>query len=130
MVIKSYPQGKNGPSDQYQCSRNARFSGADSAVQDRLENVEAREDLSQKLDEVFDLELLEEACCRVRLRVKPNTWEAFRLMHFDGLSGAAVADALNMKVAAVFVACSRVQKMLQEEIERLEHPPRSEKARA
>jgi RNA polymerase sigma-70 factor (ECF subfamily) len=100
----------------------------DSAIQDRLESVEAREELVKKLDEAFDLELLEEASARVRLRVKPATWEAFRLMHSEGLSGAAVAERLGMKVATVFVACSKVQKMLHEELQRLEHAAQDGKA--
>jgi len=37
-------------------------------------------------------------------------------------SGADVAAALGMKVATVFVARSKVQKMLQEEIRKLEEP--------
>ena len=47
--------------------------------------LEAREDLAQKLEEAFDLELLEAAKVRVRLRVAPHTWEAFRLMALEGL---------------------------------------------
>jgi RNA polymerase sigma factor (sigma-70 family) len=100
-------------------SRAVAGSG-DSAVQSQLETVAAREELVHRLDEAFDLELLEEASARVRLRVKPPTWEAYRLMHHEGLSGAAVAQRLEMKVATVFVACSKVQKMLRDELQRLE----------
>jgi RNA polymerase sigma-70 factor (ECF subfamily) len=39
-----------------------------------------------------------------------------------GESGAEAAQALGMKVATVFVARSKVQKMLQEEIRKLEEP--------
>ena len=46
---------------------------------DWLESLEARDDLIERLDEQFDRELLEEAMVRVRLRVEPHTWEAFRL---------------------------------------------------
>src|SRR5207248_10621904 len=89
------------------CRKRARAiaGSGDSAIQAQLEMTEAREELVEKLDEVFDLELLEKASCRVRLRVKPATWEAFRLKHFEGLSGAAVAERLKMKVATVYVAC-------------------------
>ena len=52
--------------------------------------------------------------------MQPHTWEAFRLTTQEGLSGAEVATRLGMQVATVFVAKSKVQKMLQEEIGKLE----------
>jgi RNA polymerase sigma-70 factor (ECF subfamily) len=85
-----------------------------------LQAVEARDDLLQRLDEEFDRELLEEAAARVRLRVEPHTWDAFRLLALEGKSGAEASAALGMKVATVFVARSKVQKMLREELTRLE----------
>jgi RNA polymerase sigma-70 factor (ECF subfamily) len=92
----------------------------DSNVGHMLLSVEAREDLARHLEEQFDRELLEEASARVRLRVAPQTWEAFRLTALDGLSGAEAAARIPMQVAQVFVAKRRVQKMLREEIARLE----------
>jgi RNA polymerase sigma factor (sigma-70 family) len=92
-----------------------------------LETVAARADLLRRLEETFDLELLEEAMARVRLRVEPRTWEAFRLLAVEDLSGAEVAARLGMRVATVFVAKSKVQRLLQEETARLEGPePREE----
>src|SRR5262245_36002423 len=63
-----------------------------------LETVEAGDDLAQHLNEQFDQELLTAAQARVRERVEPHTWEAFRLTAQDGLSGADVAGRLGMKV--------------------------------
>jgi RNA polymerase sigma-70 factor (ECF subfamily) len=94
----------------------------DSTVLRLLEAVEAREELVKHLEEAFDLELLEEASARVRLRVAAHTWDAFRLTALEGLSGAEAAARLGMKVANVFVAKSEVQRMLQEEIRKLEGP--------
>jgi len=85
-----------------------------------LENVEARADLAQTIEAGFDQELLDEAKVRVRQRVDQRTWEAFQLTALEQERGSAVADRLGMTVAAVFKAKSRVQKMLQEEIRRLE----------
>jgi len=85
-----------------------------------LDSLEARDDLLGRLDEQFDRELLELACVRVRLRVEPHTWEAFRLTAIERMTGSAVADKLGIKVATVFKAKSKVQKMLREEIGRLE----------
>jgi RNA polymerase sigma-70 factor (ECF subfamily) len=87
-----------------------------------LETVEAGEELVEHLNKQFDQELLTEAQCRVRARVEPHTWDAFRLTALEGLSGADAATQLGMKVATVFKAKSKVQKMLQEEIARLEQP--------
>ena len=92
----------------------------DSVVDRLLQTVAARDDLVAKLEEEFDRELLEQAILRVRLRVEPHTWDAFRLVALEGHSGAEAAARLGMKVAAVFVAKGRVQKMLREEIDLLE----------
>ena len=99
--------------------RAAQGSG-DSLVFDMLNSIEARTDLLQRLEEEFDRELLDVAMTRVRLRVAPQTWEAFRLTAVEGLSGAEAAERIPMQVAQVFVARRRVQNMLQEEVKRLE----------
>jgi RNA polymerase sigma-70 factor (ECF subfamily) len=100
--------------------RHPRPAGGDGPVQEKLLSVEAREDLAQKLEKAFDLELLEAAKVRVRLRVAPHTWEAFRLLALEGRPVAEVAARVQLQVAMVYVARSKVQKMLQEEIGKLE----------
>jgi RNA polymerase sigma factor (sigma-70 family) len=100
--------------------RPARRAAGVSQVQELTLTLEAREDLARKLEEAFDLELLEAAKVRVRLRVAPHTWEAFRLMALEGLPVAEVAARVHLQVAMVYVAKSKVQKMLQEEIGKLE----------
>jgi len=99
---------------------HAQRAAGDSQVQELMLTMEAREDLAQKLEEAFDLELLEAAKVRVRLRVAPHTWEAFRLMALEGLPVAEVAARVRLQVAMVYVAKSKVQKMLKEEIAKLE----------
>lgn len=94
--------------------------GGDSAVPDVMLALEARDDLAQKLEKAFDLELLETAKKRVQLRVAPHTWEAFRLVALEGVPVAEVAARTKLQVAMVYVAKGKVQKMLQEEIEKLE----------
>lgn len=89
---------------------------ADAHSSDRLESVAARDDMVQQLDEEFDRELLEEAMARVRLRVAPHTWEAFRLTALEGLPGADVGPRVGMQTAMVFAARSKVQRMLRQEI--------------
>ena len=94
--------------------------GSSQEVLQALEQVEARDDLTRRLDEEFTHALLEEASAAVRLRVQPHTWEAFRLTAVEGKTGAETATLLGMQVATVFVARSKVQKMLQDEVRKLE----------
>ena len=104
----------------FEDSRRPRPAAGDSQFEELMRTLEAREDLAQKLEQAFDLELLEAAKVRVRLRVAPHTWEAFRLMALEGLPVAEVAARVRLQVAMVYVAKSKVQKMLQEEIGKLE----------
>ena len=107
-------------SDFLEARGRAGLGSGDSNVADQLNTVEARDDLVRELEDEFDRELLQEAMSRVRLRVAPQTWEAFRLTALEGLSGAEAAQQVPMQVAQVFVAKRRVQKMLKEEIAKLE----------
>jgi RNA polymerase sigma-70 factor (ECF subfamily) len=104
----------------YWSARKAVVAAGGSQALEALHTVEAREDLVQRLGEEFDRELLEEAMARVRVRVAPRTWEAFDRTAMQGQSGAEAARALDMKVATVFVAKSKVQKMIQEEMRKLD----------
>jgi RNA polymerase sigma-70 factor (ECF subfamily) len=95
----------------------------DSGVESILDSVEARADLVASLEEAFDLEILEEATTRVRLRVSPHVWQAFHLLTAEGLSGAETAERLGIPVATAFKFKSRVQKLLREVVQSLEETP-------
>jgi RNA polymerase sigma-70 factor (ECF subfamily) len=105
--------------DYWDSRKRAVASGGTQAVE-MLNTVEARKSLMERLDDEFDRELLEEATVRVRQRVTPRTWRAFEMMAVEGQSGADTAKALGMKVATVFVAKSKIQKLLQAERKKLE----------
>jgi RNA polymerase sigma factor (sigma-70 family) len=92
----------------------------DTDAWNELLTVEAREDLLQKISEEFDLERLEQAMTRVRGRVQPATWDAFRLTAIEGVPATEVAQRLGKALASVYVARSTVKKMLREEVEELE----------
>jgi RNA polymerase sigma factor (sigma-70 family) len=109
-------------SDFLQSRQKPGLGSGDSLVGQVLLNAEAREDLLQHLEQEFDREILEEAMLRVRLRVAPQTWQAFWLTAYESLSGAEAAARIPMQVAQVYVAKRRVQKMLQEEVAKLEGP--------
>jgi RNA polymerase sigma-70 factor (ECF subfamily) len=106
--------------------RRRTVGGADVGNPDSAEliqSVEARDDLARRLEQEFDLELLSEAECRVRKRVAPSTWEAYRLTTAEGLSGAEAAGRLGVRVTAVFVSKSNVLKQLRDEVRVLDGGP-------
>lgn len=85
-----------------------------------MQSVKARQDLTDRLAEEYDLELTELAQLRVRLSVKPRTWQAYWMTAMEGRTGAETAQTLGMKVCHVYVAKSEVLRALRTEIERLE----------
>jgi RNA polymerase sigma factor (sigma-70 family) len=93
--------------------------GDGSQVLHRLESIEARDDLVKRLEDEFDHEIMAEAMARVQERVEPRTWEAFRLMSLEGLSGSEAAARIPMKEAMVFIARGRVLKLLRDEVQKL-----------
>jgi RNA polymerase sigma factor (sigma-70 family) len=97
----------------------ASAGSGDTGILELLHTVPARDDLVTTLDDEFARDLLDEAMARVQSRVQPHTWEAFRLQAILQLSGNETAARLGIKVATAFVARSKVQKMLQEEVQRL-----------
>jgi RNA polymerase sigma-70 factor (ECF subfamily) len=101
-------------------SISSRLRGADARLVERLESLEAQADLKRRFEESFDRELMEMAIHRVRSRVASSTWEAFRLTALEGLSGAEASKRLSATVASVFVSKHRVQKLLKEEVTKLQ----------
>ena len=84
-----------------------------------LEIVEARADLERRIEEILDRELLDLAISRVRERVAPATWDAFR-QTVRRMHRAQASRLLDMPVASVFVAKHSVHKNLKDEIQNLE----------
>jgi RNA polymerase sigma factor (sigma-70 family) len=103
-------------------SKRAGIGSGDSRMGEFFENLHAGDDLVQKLEEEFRRELMDEAIARVRPRVAARTWDAFRLTALEGVSGAAVAARLEMKVAHVYVAKNEVKERIRAEIRKLERP--------
>jgi hypothetical protein len=68
------------------------------------------------MENAFNRELLALAMRRIEKRVKPTTWQAFRLTAVENRPGAEVAAELGTAIALVFVARHRVHKMLEEEV--------------
>jgi RNA polymerase sigma-70 factor (ECF subfamily) len=99
--------------------RRAGWASGDPYMQRLFEEQEDRSGLAEALDQGFLAELFEEAQSRVQLRVSRDTWQAFQLLALEAWSGTDVAAKLHMKVATVYTAKNRVQKLLQEEIRKL-----------
>jgi len=104
----------------YVDKRRAIGSGGNREVELLLDSQQAPDDLNDFLQAEHQHSLLEEAMARVQARVEARTWEAFRLQALEQESAAAVSGKLAMPLAAVFMAKSRVQAMLRQEVRRLE----------
>jgi RNA polymerase sigma-70 factor (ECF subfamily) len=100
--------------------RRSRFGDGDGSVFELLADLQAGDDLVERLDEEFRQEVLDGAMERVRWRVSERTWDAFRLTALEGLSGSATARRLEMKIARVYRAKSQVKEMIREEVRELE----------
>jgi RNA polymerase sigma factor (sigma-70 family) len=103
-------------------SKRGGTGSGDSRMEEFFENLQAGEELVYQLDEEFQRELMDQAMAVVRPRVAARTWEAFRLTALEGVSAAATAAQLEIKVAHVYVAKSEVKKMIADEIRKLEGP--------
>jgi RNA polymerase sigma-70 factor (ECF subfamily) len=103
--------------------RRRAAGGGESAKDDPLLSLAARDDLAAWMEGAYEQELLDEALVRVRPRVQANTWEAFRLTTYEGLSGAETAARLGMAVTSVYKAKSNIQKLLEAEVRYLEGVP-------
>lgn len=100
--------------------RKGERGSGDSAVVRLLDNVQARECLAQQVEAAYDQELLDEALRRVQAQVADQHWQVFRRTALEGLSGAAAGQQLGLSAATVYMIKSRVQKLVREEVERLE----------
>ena len=106
--------------DYLNSQRNATSGSGADAVAKLLNSIEARDDFLRNVEEECDRNVLDDAMAVVRQRVEPHTWKAFVGMAIDDKSGPELAKELGMKAGTVYVAKSRVQKMLHDEIQRLD----------
>lgn len=93
----------------------------DSAAQDRLESLPARESVTEDPD--WDIEyqrrVSAKAMERVRHEFHAKTWQAFWGTAVEGRAAAEVAIELTMSPGAVYVAKSRVLARLRDEVRQL-----------
>ncbi|MFT5523183.1 MAG: RNA polymerase sigma factor (sigma-70 family) [Pirellulaceae bacterium] len=85
-----------------------------------IQDPDAVSQLAEEMESEHQAELLEEAHRQVAVRVKPHNWQAYYLTAVERLSAAEAAEKLGLQVAEIYVAKSRVIKMLRTEVKRLE----------
>lgn len=98
----------------------SRDAAGGSAILQQLNEVQAPQSLVERLEEVFDLELLEEAMSRVSTRVNRQRWLAWKLTAQDGMPASEVAVRLEIPIATVYSSRFQVQEYIRQEILYLE----------
>ncbi|MEZ6061738.1 MAG: RNA polymerase sigma factor [Planctomycetaceae bacterium] len=111
---------QNALADFWRDRRSDPTAGHRDGMRQALDTAEARNDLSARLNDAFDIELFEEAAIRVQRRVTEDRFAAWRLTAVDQVTGKEAATRLNMPVASVYTAKNQVRKLIQEEIQVLE----------
>ena len=86
----------------------------------RLEDLADDATESALWDQDHERRLFAWAAEQVRLEVQPATWQAFWRTAVEGQSGKDVADELEMSIAAVYLAKSRVMARLKELVKELD----------
>lgn len=93
----------------------------DSGVQDRLEEQpDSADGPDAAWEDEYQRQLFACAAKYVRARVHDWTWQAFWQTAVEGRSAQQVAERLNRKVAAVYLAKSRVMAQLKDYIRQLQ----------
>lgn len=101
-------------------SRQFRVRGSgDTDVLSQLQATPAQDDLYERINAAFDLELFELACSAVRARVEVRTWRAFEMTTIENVPPKDAATQLEMSTAHLYVAISRVKAQLKDEVNRL-----------
>jgi RNA polymerase sigma-70 factor (ECF subfamily) len=104
--------------------RPGELGSGDPLVHQKLEEFQdpdAVDDLIDQLDGTLrrDLQMAQQVVTHVRARVEARTWQAYWLTEIDGEEPSEVARKLGMKVSALYVAKSRVFKLLRQERDNL-----------
>lgn len=98
-------------------------AAGDSVIMSGLLNLpdhRVEESLWQTIESAYQRELLLMASQQVQLRVQPKNWAAYYRTSVECEEVASVAESLNIPIGDVYVARSRILKMLKTEVERLE----------
>lgn len=86
----------------------------------RIDQAEAHDELARLIEEEYAREILRVAMGRIRRQVDSHTWEAFRLLNVEGLSGESVAARLGMRLGSAYAASAKVRRLIRQELIREE----------
>lgn len=100
--------------------RKQAMTADESGIWEQMLNTPSAEDFANRIEQSFDLELLETAKSRVKKRVAEHTWQAFKLTELTDLKPKEIAAQTGLSVAMVYVAKSKVVRMLKEEVQAIE----------
>jgi RNA polymerase sigma-70 factor (ECF subfamily) len=101
-------------------SANRFRAGGDTETNEILNQVPAADDGDSEWQAEWDRRLFAWACEQIRPSVTAATWQAFWRTAFEGQPGKQVAAELEMTVAAVYLARSRVLARLKDLIQSVE----------
>ncbi|MFK7820786.1 MAG: RNA polymerase sigma factor [Planctomycetaceae bacterium] len=90
------------------------------ALLNSLQAPNAIDALVTDLEARHQRELLEQAATAVQPRVKQHTWEAWKRTSMERVPASEVASQLGIAIGDVYVARSRINKMLTEEVQKLQ----------
>lgn len=100
------------------------YGSGDSRIQQYLAQIKdsaAFNNLSRLLELQYQEELLELASKRIQQRVDPKNWQAYCLYAVDQKKAVDVAQQLEIPVAEVYVAKSRITRMIRDEIAKMDN---------
>jgi RNA polymerase sigma-70 factor, ECF subfamily len=80
-----------------------------------MELEDPQSDLSRKWDEEHNLHVMQQLMELIKPEFNAKMWKAFTRQVFNDAEPSAVAEELNMQVAAVYLAKSRILKRLRQE---------------
>ncbi|MCA9086153.1 MAG: sigma-70 family RNA polymerase sigma factor [Planctomycetaceae bacterium] len=104
-------------------SRNGRERpGGGTEMMNWMASVEARNELADRLKDVFDAELLEHAMFRVQQRVNDQRWQAWYQTAVKQRDSREVAQELGIGIATLYSARNQVGNLVRDEIQLLENP--------
>ena len=95
--------------------------GGDTDAQQKLNEIPqpGGMDASAEWDADYERQLFHYAANIVKQDFTPTTWQAFWMTAVDGVGGREVAEKLEMKVAAVYLAKGRVMARLKDQVKLL-----------
>lgn len=84
------------------------------------EHAEPDPATSELIESEYRRQLYLKAAARVRVDIKPQSWQAFAMTVLDGVSIEEAAARLNRSVGSVYAVRSRVMRRLREAVRQLE----------